>query len=215
MTQAGKKKRIHKSAAEREKEIISAATRLFAERGYQVADMEAIAAGAEVGKGTVYRYFPTKEQLFKATLQHNLDELRCRMETAAEQETDPLFKLRELIRTYLRFFEERPEVLELFVQERAELARDKTDTLYFTRFINNREQWLQLFKDVVDHYPTRDVAAETLMDFCTQLIHGALVLAGTSLTSRPPSTRVDQYFELITHGLLAPDASTKALRQDG
>ena len=47
--------------------ILSAARDVFAEEGYE-ASMEAIAARAEVGVGTLYRRFPTKADLLDAVV---------------------------------------------------------------------------------------------------------------------------------------------------
>jgi AcrR family transcriptional regulator len=47
-------------------EILEAALKVFAEKGYAAARMEDIAARAGVTKGTIYLYFPSKEDVFKA-----------------------------------------------------------------------------------------------------------------------------------------------------
>ena len=47
-------------------EILDAALMVFAEKGYAAARMEDIAARAGVTKGTIYLYFPSKEDVFKA-----------------------------------------------------------------------------------------------------------------------------------------------------
>jgi len=51
------------------KAILSAARETFLSDGYEGASMDHIAGAAEVTKQTVYRYFPSKEGLFKATLE--------------------------------------------------------------------------------------------------------------------------------------------------
>lgn len=43
--------------------------------------MEEVAARAGVGKGTIYRYFPTKEDLYFATIFAGIDQLRAEIET--------------------------------------------------------------------------------------------------------------------------------------
>ena len=50
-------------------EIIAAALIVFGEDGYAAAKLDDIAAKAGVSKGTLYLYFDTKEDLFKAVIQ--------------------------------------------------------------------------------------------------------------------------------------------------
>jgi AcrR family transcriptional regulator len=47
-------------------EILDAAMKVFAEKGFAAARMEDIAACAGVTKGTIYLYFPSKEEVFKS-----------------------------------------------------------------------------------------------------------------------------------------------------
>jgi AcrR family transcriptional regulator len=50
-------------------ELLQAALSVFLERGFAAARMDEIAARAGVAKGTVYLYFPSKEDIFKALVQ--------------------------------------------------------------------------------------------------------------------------------------------------
>jgi AcrR family transcriptional regulator len=52
--------------AEREKQMLRAATRIFAKRGYHSASMDEIAAGVGITKPMLYSYFGSKEGLFAA-----------------------------------------------------------------------------------------------------------------------------------------------------
>ncbi|HUN42026.1 MAG TPA: TetR/AcrR family transcriptional regulator [Acetobacteraceae bacterium] len=58
-------------------EIIAAALHLFSERGFAATKLEDVATAAGIGKGTIYLYFPTKEDLFRAVVRQavlpNLD----------------------------------------------------------------------------------------------------------------------------------------------
>src|SRR5580704_7432277 len=49
-------------------EIITAALASFAERGYAATKLEDVATAAGISKGTIYLYFPTKEDLFRAVV---------------------------------------------------------------------------------------------------------------------------------------------------
>lgn len=52
----------------RPQEIVAAAMDIFAERGFAAARLEEVAARAGVSKGTLYLYFPSKDELFKAVI---------------------------------------------------------------------------------------------------------------------------------------------------
>src|SRR5262245_27932482 len=58
--------------ADRPGEILEAALSCFAERGFAATRLEDIAARAGVTKGTLYLYFPNKEELFKALVRGRL-----------------------------------------------------------------------------------------------------------------------------------------------
>src|SRR6185312_16016831 len=49
-------------------EIVAAALASFAERGYAATKLEDVAAAAGISKGTIYLYFQTKEELFRAVV---------------------------------------------------------------------------------------------------------------------------------------------------
>lgn len=53
-------------------EIADAALALFSERGFAATRLEDVATRAGVSKGTLYLYFPTKEDLFRAVLRQGL-----------------------------------------------------------------------------------------------------------------------------------------------
>jgi AcrR family transcriptional regulator len=53
-------------------ELIDAALACFAERGFAATRLDDIAAKAGVSKGTVYLYFPSKEELFKAVIRETV-----------------------------------------------------------------------------------------------------------------------------------------------
>src|SRR5438874_5807616 len=50
----------------RGREIVAAAVRLFSEHGIEAVTVDEIAAAADVGEGTIYNYFQTKEDIVVA-----------------------------------------------------------------------------------------------------------------------------------------------------
>ena len=53
-------------------ELLDAALDLFVERGFAATRSEDVAARAGVSKGTLYLYYPSKEELLKAVIRHNV-----------------------------------------------------------------------------------------------------------------------------------------------
>lgn len=59
----------------RQREILSSARELFLQKGYHNTTLEEIAQHAEFGKGTIYNYFSSKEELFYGILDDLIDEV--------------------------------------------------------------------------------------------------------------------------------------------
>ena len=53
-------------------ELLEAALDLFVEKGYAATKVDEVAARAGVSKGTLFLYFPSKEDLFKAVVRENI-----------------------------------------------------------------------------------------------------------------------------------------------
>jgi AcrR family transcriptional regulator len=79
-------------------ELISAALDLFVERGFAATRLEDVAARAGVSKGTLYLYFPSKEDLFKAVVRGGIVPA---IERAEKQFADHRGSASELIRELL------------------------------------------------------------------------------------------------------------------
>lgn len=62
--------KVEQNKEKKRQAILQAAQDVFLTEGYVLASMDSIAAQAQVTKQTIYRYYPSKVELFKATLQH-------------------------------------------------------------------------------------------------------------------------------------------------
>src|SRR5262245_14155 len=93
--------------------ILHAAVELFTERDFHQVLMEDVAARADVGKGTVYRYFPTKEELYFATIFEGWDQLGKELEAVVQQD-GPLHDILEHVtRQVLAYFWHRRQFVTL------------------------------------------------------------------------------------------------------
>lgn len=58
----------------RPNEILEAATQIFVQQGYSAARLDDVARSAGIAKGTLYRYFENKEELFRAVIQQAISD---------------------------------------------------------------------------------------------------------------------------------------------
>jgi AcrR family transcriptional regulator len=82
----------------RPQELLDAALSIFVEKGFAAAKTEEVAQRAGVSKGTLYLYYPSKEELFKAVVRQNLSALIAEgQELAAQYEGSSADLLSELL----------------------------------------------------------------------------------------------------------------------
>ena len=79
-------------------ELLEAALALFVEKGYAATRVEEVAARAGVSKGTLFLYFPSKEELFKAVVRENTGRKLADAQREAAEHTGPTH---DLVREYI------------------------------------------------------------------------------------------------------------------
>jgi AcrR family transcriptional regulator len=189
--------------AVRHRAIIEAAARLFAEKGYNDCEMDSVAAEVGVAKGTLYLYFPGKQELFFACVDLGMSQMQCAVRQAAEATDDPLERMRRGIRAYLAFFDENPHYVELQIQERA-IFRDSKRSIYFEHRDANRAPWRELYTRMVGEGRFRsDIPVEGMLDTVSGLLYGTMFtnrFVGRKTTIDEQTTAL---IEIILHGVLA------------
>src|SRR5205823_14205387 len=101
----------------RREEILETATELFAEHGFSDAVTQALADRLGVGKGTIYRHFPSKRALFLAAADRVMRKMQEQINARVAGIDDQLERLERAIATFLQFFAEHPSFVELLIQE--------------------------------------------------------------------------------------------------
>jgi AcrR family transcriptional regulator len=126
--------------------MLDAAARLFGSQRFHEVRMEDIAAEATVGKGTLYRYFSDKEELYAALLERASHQFMSRLENALKDADGPRQRLLAVAATSLDFFAEQPHVSDLI--QRAETHTDPTHLLPWQRVRDRTHQlMLDLFAE--------------------------------------------------------------------
>jgi TetR/AcrR family transcriptional regulator len=90
----------------KEKDIIEAARNRFAHYGFSKVTMEEIAADVEMGKASLYYYFPTKEDLFKSVIQKEQEVFVSEIEILINKSLSSEKKLKEYVSRRLEYFQQ-------------------------------------------------------------------------------------------------------------
>jgi AcrR family transcriptional regulator len=85
-------------------QILEAASRIFATRVYHLVTMDEVAQAARVGKGTLYRYFPSKEALYLAIVDAAFGLLIERLEAVRAAAVPPPLALQRMITAIVETF---------------------------------------------------------------------------------------------------------------
>jgi TetR/AcrR family transcriptional regulator, cholesterol catabolism regulator len=99
-----------RNQAVRRKRVIDAAMVLAAEGGYEAVQMRDVAERADVALGTLYRYFPSKDQLLVAALGEWATILERRLKQKPPQGATPADRVTEVLRRASRALEREPRV---------------------------------------------------------------------------------------------------------
>lgn len=160
--------------AQRRQSIVESAALLFARDGYAGCEMERVAAEAGIAKGTLYLYFPGKQELFFACVDWGMSWMQQTVRAAAETVTDPFERIAIAVRAYLTFFEEHPEYVELIIQERA-IFCDRKQSTYFEYRAANLGYWQDLYRQLIAAGRLRaDLPVERITDTIGSLLYGAM-----------------------------------------
>jgi AcrR family transcriptional regulator len=190
--------------------ILTVAARLFATHRFHEARMDDIAAAAGVGKGTIYRYFKDKEELYMALLARAAEQVWQRMQEATEAECGPRERLAAIVGTIITYFDEQPHLFDVIqhaeVQGRVEVGspwhqyRENTMALVLDTFEAGKEADLFCIRDPelamllllgslraivrFSHPPRQADIAERIVD---GFLHGHCVCSRTRRKGKEPA----------------------------
>jgi len=87
--------------------ILAAAETVFTRRDYHEVQMDDVARACDVGKGTLYRYFPSKRALYLAVMFEGIERLRAELERTVAREASPVRRIERLVHGTLSHFWDR------------------------------------------------------------------------------------------------------------
>jgi AcrR family transcriptional regulator len=151
-------RRRRRSGKEVEAEVIAAAVKLFAERGFEGTTMREVAVRSGIHEPTLYRHYPSKDALFDAAILSKFDEELLAVfagpTTPVPTEEDGLVPVFEPV---LDFFSRYRRIV-LVVVERCMYAND-TESDVVKRVVGQAETLIDTTAPMIEEYVTQHTAA--------------------------------------------------------
>lgn len=154
--------------------ILKAALKVFTHRGIKDATMDEIAQEAELGKGTIYYYFSSKEAILEELVKRTVERHSySALERARSAST--LQKIAEvIIDDFVETYKQNPELFRLFYMVLAQpCGMEKTLKLFAKRHV----EWLDALEREAKAVLARNgIPSKAFIDFIGTYIHGIVLM---------------------------------------
>lgn len=175
--------------------ILDTATQLFASRPYHEVRLEDVAAAAHVGKGTLYIYFASKEELYVHLVHAGFAEMATDVErVAASQATDSWTTLRGIVSALIRFGSRYPDLYR--VMRNHTVSPDDAEIQLVRRRVSDRIE--AVLRDGGQRGDLDDPNPAITAQFILSFVRGALLYPPPSLT---PEALEDHIIHVLRHGI--------------
>jgi len=125
--------------------ILDAALKTFVKRGYPETKVAAIASEAGVAEGTLYNYFPSKEDLLLALFDEKWGGIIDEIKKKIHRLDDPNKKLKAIFSLVVRMFKKNRQLAELFMVD------VKQSSIFLNNYTINRiVEFLELIEEVLE-----------------------------------------------------------------
>jgi AcrR family transcriptional regulator len=157
--------------------------------------MEDVAAEAQVGKGTLYRYFNDKEELYLALLVRASELFIQRIEEVAHSDSPPRARLEKTVSAIIDEFDNQPHLLDLI--QRAEVLHEAGVEFPWQK---TRERLPKLIKELLAEGEKQGAFAARDQDLSVLLLLGGIrSVIRFGEKPRPPAL-VKRIVDIFLHG---------------
>jgi AcrR family transcriptional regulator len=179
--------------------ILHSAAELFAEKEFELVLIDEVAAHAGVGKGSVYRQFKSKEELYAAAVINGFEELQGEIRAALVNASTMSAQIATIVRHTMRFFWSRRQFFALLRDPKA-LPRSQE-----RQYQAQRNELSRLISGVLDQGIKRGaIRADLDTQIAAESILG--MMRGINRYSREYTTP-DRAVDIVTSIFLAGTAA--------
>lgn len=164
---------------EKKATILEASIRVFAEKGWRNTKIADIAKAADIGKGTVYEYFHSKDELLTATFRYFMTQAETIVAGRLAQIDDPLNRLETYISSWADILEsESMDYLEIMLDFWAEgiRSKDRFSSLDLMKvYYDNRQFIEQLLEDCISEGRIKKIDTQIVASIIIGTLDGLLI----------------------------------------
>ena len=186
-------------------ELLGAAVRVLSDKGFHDTKIADIADAADVGVGTFYLHFETKDALFDALVDDTVRRLKATIDDARLSASDSIDRIRRANAAFCRFAHENREVFRIVFGHAAayhDVIR-RAQALFAADVEENVREGIA--DGVLVPVPTA-VAAQAIVGMATQILSW-----WTENPSIPMKTLEETMSTIALHGLLARAPDTEGV----
>jgi len=181
--------------------ILGTAHKVFAREGFAETDVQVIADLAKVGKGTIYRHFGNKRELFLATARYSIEQMGAFIREHVNEDPSAVNVLKGVALSYARYYELHPEAVEIMIQERA-CFRDQVFPTHLMYRAETRADFEAFLKDAMRRGELRTLNVGDVTNAFADLLYGSVISGCWEGAKGSLLQRVSRAFEIFLKGLL-------------
>lgn len=194
----------------KKKEILAAALSIFAQKGYHGTTMAEISQVSEYPLGTIYKFFPGKEDIYQHLVVGKGLELGDRLITIFEDRSlSPLERLRESLLGNVDFFVENKEFIRIYISGKSNV--DAPLLTNFHKSINKlHDKMIKLYCDLltegIETGEFRDFAPGEMATIFSGIVNSCIwVWLVEREDDSELAKRLERAFSMFTHGVCPGD----------
>lgn len=150
-------KKSDKKSVGKRRVILDAALKTFVRRGYSDTKVAEIAAEAEVAEGTLYNYFPSKEEMLLALFDEKWGGIVEEVKKKLSHLVDPNKKLKAMFSMVVRMFQKDRHLAEIF------LIDVKQSSIFLNNYpINRVAEFINLIEEILEEGKRKGIYRKNL-----------------------------------------------------
>ncbi len=181
--------------------ILDTARRIITSKGYAALSMRRVAREIGYSATSIYLHYESKDALVHALIDEGMERLREALLSASSQEADPVTRIEKVLRAYVQFGLENPELYEIMF-----MLHPQPMQRYPTANYRRARRNLDIIADVLGQAsgdPVPAIDARLSATAVWSAVHGvlALIVAGRLDASLTPEAVIDRVVAHLMAGL--------------